>query len=217
VGLVPLTGSRAAWLSGAFRGRVAPQQERWTALLWHRFTTRRTLTAVPADGGAGGHRPSHVPLVVREPETGWFDPQTRATVTVAALLEHDSLDTEVVTRLAEVADDGELLVTFGSGSRSLQLRLVAELRLRLPRRIVLPMRVRHRHDDVLPAAATVEELLDAGRLPVVVTPPAAVHDVTAEIASYLRADRVLRVLGTATGADLYPVWRRREPKMALTR
>jgi len=50
----------------------------------------------------------------------------------------------------------------------------------------------------------VERLLDAGNLPVVVTPAAALHDVTAEIASYLRADRVLRVLRT----ELHQVWQR---------
>jgi hypothetical protein len=55
----------------------------------------------------------------------------------------------------------------------------------------------------------VEGLLDAGRLPVVVTPANAMHDVTAEIASYLRADRVLRLLQTSAGADFREVWHRR--------
>jgi precorrin-6B methylase 1 len=147
-------------------------------------------------------------MVVREPEAGWWEAQARATVTVVAVFEGDTCHSDVVARLAEVATDDELLVVFGSSARSVQHWLVAELRARLPRRVVLPMRVRHRHDDLLPAAAIVEELLNAGRLPVVVTSPTAMHDVTAEIASYLRADRVLRVLGSDEGADLYAVWRR---------
>jgi len=49
----------------------------------------------------------------------------------------------------------------------------------------------------------------------VVTSAAGMHDVTAEIASYLRADRVLRVLRTVDGADLYQVWERR-PEPSLT-
>ena len=34
------------------------------------------------------------------------------------------------------------------------------------------------------------------------------HDLTAELASLVRADRVVRVFRTFIGADLYPVWRR---------
>ena len=113
-----------------------------------------------------------------------------------------------------MSPDSELLVIFGSNARSAQHALVADLRARLPRRQVVALRVRHRHGDLLRDAATVERLLDAGRLPVVVTPAPALVDVTAEIASYLRADRVLRVLRTLQGADLYQVWQRRpEPSL----
>jgi hypothetical protein len=106
-----------------------------------------------------------------------------------------------------------LLVVFGSHGRALQHGLVAGLRHRLRRREVVTVPVRHRHGQLLRDAAVVEELLDAGRLPVVVTPSNAMHDVTAEIASYLRADRVLRVLRTSTGAGLCQVWRRPEPSV----
>ena len=67
------------------------------------------------------------------------------------------------------------------------------------------MDVRHRDDDLLRDAATVERLLDIGSLPVVITLGTALSGVTAGIASFLRADRVLR---TTTGADLYQVWQR---------
>ena len=69
----------------------------------------------------------------------------------------------------------------------------------------VPLRARRRQ------AVTLERALDAGSLPVVVTAPGVLHDVTAEISSLVRADRVLRVFGTATGAGLHQVWRRREP------
>jgi hypothetical protein len=62
--------------------------------------------------------------------------------------------------------------------------------------------------------AALDRFLDTGNLPVVVTAPNAVADVGAEISSYVRADRVLRLFRTTTGADLYQVWHRR-PEPAL--
>ncbi|WP_030439892.1 hypothetical protein [Actinoplanes subtropicus] len=165
---------------------------------------------------------SHVPLVVREPEAGWWAAQQAGTrqagssVTVAAVRERDAAwhPEMVMSRLAALAADRELLVVFGSNVRSVQHSMAAGLRARLPRQEVVAMRVRHRHGEMLRDAAIVERLLDAGSLPVVVTPVAALLDVTAEIASYLRADRVLRVLRTLEGADLCQVWqRRREPSL----
>ena len=157
-------------------------------------------------------------MVVREPEAGWWaaEEQTGSSVTVAAVREGDAAwhPEMVMSRLAALATDEELLVVFGSNARSVQHSMVADLRVRLPRHQVVALRVRHRHDDLLRDAATVERLLDAGSLPVVVTPVSAMLDVTAEIASYLRADRVLRVLRTMEGADLCQVWQRRpEPSL----
>lgn len=193
-------------------------------MLWQRFTARRALTATPVECRWGSHgtryrgahtrgahtrgaRRSHVPLVVREPEAGWWQGRRRATVTVAAVREGDAAGWPdlLVARLAALAVDEALLVVLGSGARSVQHAMVADLRGRLPRHEIVAMRVRHRHDDLLRDAATVERLLDAGSLPVVVTPAAALHDVTAEIASFLRADRVLRV---TAGAELCQVWQR---------
>jgi len=54
-------------------------------------------------------------------------------------------------------------------------------------------------------------LLEAGSLPVVLTRAGAMHDLTAELAGAVRADRVVRVFRTPSGADLYPVWRRPSP------
>lgn len=201
------------------------------SLFWQRILARRPLTATPVGGswgigGTGASRPGrprspHVRLVVREPEAGLWQVAesesespatvpTPSTVTVAALQEGDAgWQSEVLmSRLAELAVDDELLVVLGSGTGHRHQAVIATLRAQLPRRDVVAVPVRHRHGELLRDAAEVERLLDAGSLPVVVTPAAAVHDVTAEIASYLRADRVLRVLRTTGGADLYPVWRR---------
>ena len=187
-------------------------------MLWQRFTARRALTAIPVECTRGTSPRSHVPMVVREPETGWWAAQEQAgsSVTVAAVREGDAAwhPEMVMSRLAALATGEELLVVFGSNARSVQHAMVAELRGRLPRHQVVPMRVRHRHGDLLRDAANVERLLDAGSLPVLITPVSALLDVTAEIASYLRADRVLRVLRTLQGADLCQVWQRRpEPSL----
>jgi len=158
-------------------------------------------------------------MVVREPETGWWGAQEQAagsSVTVAAVREGDAAwhPEMVMSRLATLATDQELLVVFGSNARSVQHSMVADLRARLPRHEIVALRVRHRHGEMLRDAAAVERLLDAGSLPVVVTPVSAMLDVTAEIASYLRADRVLRVLRTLEGAELCQVWQRR-PELSL--
>ncbi|HEX5201773.1 hypothetical protein ACFQS1_30645 [Paractinoplanes rhizophilus] len=156
-------------------------------------------------------------MVFREPETGWWEAQARATVTVAAIREGDGAwhPEMVLSHLAEIAGAEALLVVFGSNARSAQHALVADLRARLPRHEIVAIGVRHRHGDLLRDAATVEGLLDAGGVPVVITPVSAMHDVTAEIASYLRADRVLRVLRTLAGAELRQVWSRsRAPSLS---
>jgi hypothetical protein len=151
-------------------------------------------------------------MVVREPEASWWDVQPRAAVTVAAVREDDASWRlgSVVSRLAEIAAEDELLVIFGATRRAGTQRMVAELREQIPAHDVVAMPVRHRHDELLRDAATVEWLLDLGSLPVMVTAPLSINDVTAEIASYLRADRVLRVLGTGAHADLFRVWQRRQ-------
>lgn len=162
------------------------------------------------------------PLVIREPESVWWDAQpepmaaaTDAAVTVAVVGEADTgWNTDaVVSRLAELAADDELLVVYGSGSRYHagpgHRAVMAGLRGRLPRHHVIALHVRHYDSGLRPdAIAALESLLENGSLPVVITSAAAMHDVTAEVSSYLRADRIMRASCTVTGADLYQVWRR---------
>jgi hypothetical protein len=62
------------------------------------------------------------------------------------------------------------------------------------------------------AAVALERFLEAGSVPVLVTSEAAVPGIAAQVSSYVRADRVLRV--SHTGADLHQVWRRRTPTNA---
>src|SRR4051812_39639015 len=165
-------------LRGVTTRHAGPDDSRGgTALLWQRFTARRALTAIPVECTRGTATRSHVPMVVREPEAGWWAAPEPAgsSVTVAAVRDQDAAwhPEMVLSRLAALATDEELLVVFGSNARSEQHSMVVDLRARLPRHQVVSLRVRHRHGDLLRDAAIVERLLDAGRLPVVVTPAPA--------------------------------------------
>jgi hypothetical protein len=169
------------------------------------------------------------PVVIREPESAWWDAHAEltavptltesrpddASVTIAVVGEAETgWNTDaVVSRLAELAVNDELLVVYGSGSRHYpgpgHRAVMAGLRGRLPRHHVIALHVRHSERGLRPnAVAALEDLLESGSLPVVITSAAAMHDVTAEVSSYLRADRVMRASCTVTGADLYQVWRR---------
>jgi hypothetical protein len=173
------------------------------------------------------HRSS---VVIREPESAWWNAEPEpigpypapsgsrpdgAAVTVAVVGEAETgWNTDaVVSRLAELAVNDELLVVYGSGSRHHpgpgHRAVMAGLRGRLPRHHVIALHVRHSDSGLRPdAVAALESLLEIGSLPVVITSAAAMHDVTAEVSSYLRADRVMRASCTVSGADLYQVWRR---------
>jgi hypothetical protein len=196
------------------------------------MSTRRPPTV--AHGGPGTRRfaawrQSHfrtaaAPVVVREPEAGWWRTQADldvsvrgdATTTVAVLRDHDAGTDAVVARLAELAVHDELLVVCGSAfcARPGHDAVVARLRGRLPRHDVVALQVGGPGMETRRQAVTLERALDAGSVPVVVTALGALHDVTAEISSLVRADRVLRVFGTASGAGLYQVWRRQpEPSV----
>jgi hypothetical protein len=147
---------------------------------------------------------------VREPEQAWWDVQDRndqpseSTMTVAAVhdwdAEHDA--SAVVATLAGLAVDDELLVVCGTDRESAGRKILAGLRIELPRHDVVALAAR---PDL---ARLLGRLLDAGSLPVVLTDAGAMHDVTAELAGVVHADRVVRVFRTPAGADLYPVWRR---------
>jgi hypothetical protein len=190
-------------------------------LLWQPVTARQAPEETPGDGRAMVRQ--RTTTIVREPEQAWWDAQerhaepepavtvkpaetARSTVTVAAVhdwdAEHDAA--AVTHRLADLAVDDELLVVFGADrhARPAHWAMLAGLRTRLPRHDVVAVAVR---PDL---ARLLVRLLEAGSLPVVLTEADAMHDLTAELASLVRADRVVRVFRTSTGADLYPVWRR---------
>jgi hypothetical protein len=198
--------------------------------MWHRTGAHRAI-ATQGDGGRPRRlrawrrqrrsRVAPMPrLVIREPEESWWATQDEwdeaaatplgATTTVAAFSDRDADTDGVVARLAELAVADELLIVFGSafGARPGQQAVLAGLRSRLPRHHVVAVHVQHRGADMRKHAAVLERFLEVGSLPVVVTASAAMHDVTAEISSYVQADRVLRVFSSTTGPDLYSVWRR---------
>jgi len=164
-------------------------------------------------------------MVIREPESIWWATQDawdahESGMTVAMVGQSDAGRDPgpVITRLAELAVDDELLVVYVSEPplRPNHRAMLDGLRGRLPRHDVVEMHVsRHDAETRRTAAATLERYLDAGSLPVVVTPALEVRDLTAEISSYLHADRVLRVSRTTAGAELHQVWRRREPAVSV--
>jgi hypothetical protein len=202
----------------AQRARAAAHRGGW-------WTNRRATARRRAQLAHGS------PVVIREPESAWWDaqaepiepaahplrgdPSGEGSVTVAVVGEAETgWNTDaVVSRLAELAVIDELLVVYGSGSRHRpgpgHRAVMAGLRGRLPRHHVIALHMRHCDYGLRPeAVAALENLLENGSLPVVITTAAAMHDVTAEVSSYLRADRVMRASCTVTGADLYQVWRR---------
>ncbi|WP_328477973.1 hypothetical protein OHA21_25900 [Actinoplanes sp. NBC_00393] len=156
--------------------------------------------------------------VIREPEAGWWQAQEAQdgadpTVTVVVLHDHEARGDggSAMSRLAARAglDDDELLVMLGMSAPAPDHRaVITGLRERLPGRRVVELRVR-RDDTFQECAIAAGQLLAEGGLPVVVTSAAALHTVTAQLSSYLRADQVLRVLQTAWGTDLHQVWSRR--------
>jgi hypothetical protein len=165
------------------------------------------------------------PRVIREPESGWWDahPDPSPTaMTVAVVSESEARwgAEAVVSRLAELAVNDELLVVYGTEQRSRpgHHAVVAGLRRRLPRHHVVAVHVAQHGVAVHVAqpgtglgredAALLDQYLENGSLPVVVIPASAIHDVTAELSSCLRADRVLRVHRTSDGVGLHQVWRR---------
>lgn len=150
-------------------------------------------------------------VTVREPEQAWWDAlegtdgPDDATVTVAAVHDWDAeyASGAVAATLAALAVEDELLVVFGAErGAGRHGEVLTGLRDRLPRHDVVGLAARPG------LAPLLSRLLEAGSLPVVLTEAGAMHDLTAELASVVRADRVVRIFRTPTGADLYPVWRR---------
>jgi hypothetical protein len=122
-----------------------------------------------------------------------------------------------VAALAALAASDELLVVYGWDGSRRRLgphALMTGLRERLPRHTLLTVNVEPDGGMRAREIATVEELLDDGSLPVVITGSAALREVAAEFTVRLPVDRVLSVGYTVTGgAALRPVWDRRQPTL----
>jgi hypothetical protein len=145
-----------------------------------------------------------------------FTPAPAATTAMTVVLVDESQvgqDSEaVVARLAELAVDDEVVVVHGAADASPSLgteALVVGLRDRLPRYRVVALYVSLTTESLWGNAAMVDELMEIGNLPVVVTVSEAAGDVAAELATYLRADRTLTVSRTPTGIHLLPAARPR--------
>jgi hypothetical protein len=90
--------------------------------------------------------------------------------------------------------------------------LVTGLRDRLPRHRVVAVRVGLHTGSLGRDAALFGEFVESGAVAIAVTPTEDLRGVTAELSTYLRADRVLMVSYTlAAGADLHEVWGRGRP------
>jgi NNP family nitrate/nitrite transporter-like MFS transporter len=119
----------------------------------------------------------------------------------------------VVARLAELAASDELVVVYGSNEPGRpgpgDNVLVTGLRYRLPRHSVVAVRVGLHTGSVGRNAALFNEFVESGTVAIAVTPTADLPSVTAQLSSYLRADRVLMVsYSRAAGSDLQKVWDR---------
>jgi hypothetical protein len=148
------------------------------------------------------HRPSDLTAPFdHAPETGWPEtrPETTPTAMTIAIVGEsptrwDAADT--VASLAKLAASDELVMIYGSDeyqSAPGVQPLVAGLRQLLPRHTVVVLYAGPHSGPLLPEAALLDELLELGTLPIVVTPAAAACDVAGELYHRLRADRVLAV------------------------
>jgi NNP family nitrate/nitrite transporter-like MFS transporter len=144
-----------------------------------------------------------------EPEPG----PTAMTVAVVGGSETRLGAAAVIARLAELAASDELVVVYGSDEparpRFSANVLVTGLRARLPRHSVVAVRVAL-HSGALGRLATLlDEFVEAGTVPIAVTPTMELRGVAAQLSSHLQADRVLMVSYTlAHGADLHEIWHR---------
>ena len=131
---------------------------------------------------------------------------TRMTIAIVDEPKTRSRTAELVTRLAALAVDDELSVIHGSNAGVSSL--VTRLRERLPRYTVVAL-------HVLPSglrrdADLIDELVDTGCLPFIVTPAETVTYVAAELRNRLRADRVVRIAANHAGdLDMELLWQRR--------
>ncbi|MBG0565115.1 hypothetical protein [Actinoplanes aureus] len=195
-------------------------------MIWQRFSVHRKLVTANRGRWTSWRIPSMrnrrttlglTPMVIREPEATWWETQDEASlrskITVAVIHDQETGgDSDpVVSRLADVAETQheDLLVMMGTSPPDRDHHaVVTGLRDRLAGHRVVEIRMWPGENGFQEGAFVVERMLATGDLPVVVAPMAALHRIAAEVSSYLHADRVLRVLRTAYGTDLYEVWSR---------
>jgi NNP family nitrate/nitrite transporter-like MFS transporter len=151
-----------------------------------------------------------------------FEPEPAPTaMTVAVVGESDTRlgAAAVVARLAELAASDELVVIYGSDEparpRLNANVLVTGLRHRLPRHSVVAVRVGLRTGALDRDAAMFDEFVESGAVTIAVTPSDDLRGVAAQLSSYLRADRVLKVsYSLAAGAEAHQVWERDRRRLA---
>ena len=140
---------------------------------------------------------------------------TPTAMTIAMIVEEKGASgpASVAPGLAELASTDELLVVYGSDEPDDAIGvhpLVAALREFLPRHTIVALHVALRDRLLGREAALLDDCLDVGSLPVVMTRAAAVPTVAMGLYHYLRANRVMRISSGAGGvAALRHVWRRR--------
>jgi hypothetical protein len=145
-----------------------------------------------------------------------FEPEESATATTIVVVGESETrwgGPAVVARLAELAATDELVVVYGSDEpkrpRLSRNVLLTGLRDRLPRHSVVAVRVGLRAGSLGEHASVFGEFVESGTVPIAVTPMVDLRGVAAELSTYLRADRVLKVsYSVAAGAGLHQVWDR---------
>jgi NNP family nitrate/nitrite transporter-like MFS transporter len=123
----------------------------------------------------------------------------------------------IVVDLADLAAHDELVVVYqtgeGAGRRLSPRAMVSGIRHRLPRHTVVAINIDPDTRPVKLDAAMVGELLEVGTIIIAVTSTANQRDVTAELAHYLRADRVVGLShGLARGPEQHELWTRPTPE-----
>lgn len=144
---------------------------------------------------------------------------TAMTIVLADESEAEQNSTALLTRLAELAVDDEVLVVYGASEASPTRGtecLVVGLRDRLPRYDIVALYMPLDAGSLSGNWAMVEQLMEIGNLPVVVTTSDVAVDVATELAAYLCADRVLTASCTSADAYLLPApYRRRRAHKLL--
>jgi len=150
-----------------------------------------------------------------ELDAGWSG-ATSATLTIAVVGQAPTRSgtADVVTRLAQLAVTDELLVVYALDDHEQSTGprvVVAGLRILLPRHSVVTLNVSPFNGSLDPDGALLEELMEIGSTPIVLTPRLAVPAVVGELCDRLAADSVLSMACTATGGvEFYETWRRME-------